>query len=88
MPLFPEARLFVGYNVPYMLEKLIERTGFTDVFIIIIGSIAMIGFWRGIWGLFDRYLFPGNPDLSYAVSIGIGLVALFIIAWYKNGHDK
>lgn len=39
---------------------------------------ALILFWRGAWGLLDIYLFPNNQTLSSAVSIGLGLLILFI----------
>lgn len=44
---------------------------------LITGS-AIIAAWRGIWGLLDIYLFPGNIALSYAVSAIIGIVILLI----------
>lgn len=42
---------------------------------ILVGS-AIIMFWRGSWGLMDRYLFPENPVLSFLVSISLGLLIL------------
>lgn len=44
--------------------------------LVIAAGIVMV--WRGIWGLMDVYLFPGNPTLSYALSIAIGLVILYV----------
>jgi hypothetical protein len=42
-------------------------------------GIAAILIWRGVWGLADVYLFPNDQDLSFVVSIIIGLaLALFI----------
>ena len=43
-----------------------------------ITGTGLVIFWRGLWGLLDIYLFPGNPLLSYVVSAGIGLVILYI----------
>ena len=71
-----------------MLEKLVEKTNFTDGFIILVSSLALISFWRGTWGLLDEYLFPGNPDLSYAISIALGLAVLFVIAVYRKNHPR
>lgn len=44
----------------------------------LITAVGVVMVWRGIWGLMDIYLFPGNPTLSYALSIVIGLVILYI----------
>lgn len=41
-------------------------------------GIAIVIFWRGMWGLLDLYLFPGQPTLSYAASVIIGLGILYI----------
>jgi len=41
-------------------------------------GLGMVIFWRGIWGLLDFYLFPGNRELSYAISAVAGLLILFI----------
>ncbi len=67
-----------------MLERLFEKTNFADVFVIVVASLAIVGFWRGVWGLMDLYLFPENPSLSLATSIGIGLVIMIIIAFYRK----
>ena len=42
---------------------------------ILIG-IAVISFWRGVWGLSDIYLFPNNQTLSLSASVVIGLLIL------------
>ena len=39
---------------------------------VIVVVIAIIAFWRGIWGLFDIVLFPNSPMLSYLSSVVIG----------------
>jgi Fuseless len=44
----------------------------------IIIVLAIIMFWRGVWGLLDTYLFPGYPTLSHLVSAVIGVVILYI----------
>jgi len=41
-------------------------------------GLAIILFWRGIWGITDQYLFPDNPLLSYAASIAAGLGLLYL----------
>ncbi len=71
-----------------MLEKIVKETNFIDVLIIVIASVAIVSFWRGVWGLLDRYLFPDNRDLSLVASIGIGLLILMLIALYKRDRAK
>jgi hypothetical protein len=44
----------------------------------LITAVGVVMVWRGIWGLMDIYLFPGQPTLSYGLSIVIGLVILYI----------
>ena len=45
----------------------------------ILTGIAIIAFWRGLWGLMDLYLFPDNEPLSYIVSVVIGLLLLYLV---------
>ena len=45
---------------------------------VIIVVIAIIAFWRGIWGLLDVILFPNSPMLSYLSSIVIGALVLYL----------
>ncbi|MFH1391506.1 MAG: hypothetical protein ABIH20_04310 [Candidatus Diapherotrites archaeon] len=47
-------------------------------FTIIIG-VAVISFWRGIWGLldyFDSVFLPGKELLGYSISILLGIIIL------------
>lgn len=67
-----------------MLEKIFEETSFKDIIPIIIASIAIVGFWRGIWGLMDLYLLPTSLEKSYLSSVVIGLIILLGIAFYKK----
>jgi len=41
-------------------------------------AFAVVSFWRGIWGLMDEYLFPGNYELSLWISLIIGVLILFL----------
>lgn len=43
--------------------------------VIVLGIIML---WRGVWGLLDTYLFPGVPVLSSLVSIGLGVLILYL----------
>ncbi len=45
------------------------------LFALIIG-VAVIMFWRGIWGLLDVYFLPNDVGLSLVLSAVIGLVIL------------
>lgn len=71
-----------------MLEKLMEKTSFSDIFIIIVSSLALISFWRGAWGLLDIYFFPQNPAMSNVISVALGLVILLAIAFYRKDRVK
>jgi len=44
-------------------------------FALLIG-IAVVSFWRGVWGLMDLYLFPENQTISFIISLFIGLSIL------------
>lgn len=48
-----------------------------NLYSIVIGA-AIIMFWRGLWGLMDLYLFPGNPALSFITSAAVGLLLLWV----------
>lgn len=45
---------------------------------VIVVVVAIIAFWRGIWGLLDVILFPSSPMLSYVSSITIGALVLYL----------
>lgn len=45
---------------------------------------ASIPIFRGVWMLFDMYLFADNSLTSAAVSLCIGLVILIISLYYFN----
>ena len=77
-------------SVDIILKKLFRRKKITmlDVWknrlkAFFVGA-AIILFWRGIWNLADRYLFPGNADLSAVASLLIGLVILLLSHNFVN----
>jgi len=41
-------------------------------------AIALISIWRGIWNLFDYYIFPNNFILSSVTTLIVGIVILAI----------
>ncbi|MBT4209761.1 MAG: hypothetical protein HOE19_02510 [Candidatus Komeilibacteria bacterium] len=48
-----------------------------NLYALIVG-MAIILYWRGIWGLADVYMFPENQAISFAVSAIVGILLLFI----------
>jgi len=66
-----------------MLEKILKQANLFDVFIIFVASVAIVGFWRGVWNLVDKFLFPGNFVLSQLISIVGGILLLIILLRYK-----
>jgi hypothetical protein len=63
-----------------MLEKILKQANLFDVFIIFVASVAIVGFWRGVWNLVDKFLFPGNFVLSQLISIVGGILLLIILS--------
>ncbi len=44
----------------------------------LVGGVAIIMFWRGVWGLLDTYLLPQYEILSLLVSIALGVIILYL----------
>jgi hypothetical protein len=64
-----------------MLAKFSKlKTRHQIIFSVII-AFAVISFWRGVWGLMDKYLFPYNVELSYWASLFLGLVILLVTGY-------
>lgn len=63
-----------------MFSKLFKKKEtFSHHFVtVILTAVAVVFFWRGIWGLTDTFLFPSNSTLSYVVCIFFGLVILYV----------
>lgn len=69
-----------------MLHHLLKPKGnkknhFSQTVRILLEAVAIVFIWRGTWGLLDKYFFPNNPELSYFLSIVIGIVILLIDDW-------
>ncbi|MDO8467448.1 MAG: hypothetical protein Q7S56_00665 [Nanoarchaeota archaeon] len=58
-------------------EKRKEKRNLRRIFLTITVAFAIIAFWRGVWGLLDIYLLPNNPQLSFWISIGLGVAILY-----------
>ena len=61
----------------------INKSVYKTVFPVMIG-FAVISFWRGIWGLSDTFLFPGNYTLSLFTSLGLGLGILLYTGYVSK----
>jgi hypothetical protein len=51
---------------------------------ILLVAIAIVMFWRGVWGLLDEYFFTASPVISYGLSIFIA----FLILYFDDYHLK
>lgn len=66
-----------------MLEKILKRANIFDVLLILIASVAIVGFWRGAWHLMDVFIFPGNHLLSSITTMLAGILILIIMSRYR-----
>ncbi|MBU2576832.1 MAG: hypothetical protein KKF50_03860 [Nanoarchaeota archaeon] len=66
-----------------MLENILKRVNLFDVLFILIASIAIVGFWRGVWHLMDIFVFPNNYIWSAITTILAGILILIIMSRYK-----
>ena len=71
-----------------MLEEIFERTKPVDILIIMVAAVAIVSFWRGLWGLMDLYLLPQKPALSFFISIFIGIIILLLLSMHKYRKNK
>lgn len=67
-----------------MLKKLRKFLSTRKNLRIIINLLTIIIIWRGVWGLMDLFVFPGNELLSYLTSVGLGFILLLLDG---NGLD-
>jgi len=59
-------------------ESIRETSNSAKVIYAILIGFAVISFWRGVWGLWDVYVFPNNHPVSLIVSVVVGLVILIL----------
>lgn len=55
-----------------------KKRSLRNILFTIIIAFAIVSFWRGIWGLMDLYLFPGNQVVSLLVSVLLGIIILYL----------
>lgn len=58
------------------------------VFSATVAAPAVVGYWRGTWGLSDIYIYPGDRVLSYISSVLIGFTGLFIFNLIQHLLDE
>jgi hypothetical protein len=66
-----------------MLEEILKKASMKDVLIIVLSSLGIVGFWRGVWNIMDKFLFPNNFILSQTLSIIIGVTILIIMSKHQ-----
>lgn len=42
-------------------------------------DLSAILIWRGVWGFMDLYLFPSHPEVSFILSISVGIVLMLLV---------
>ncbi|EFN79473.1 uncharacterized protein LOC105187771 [Harpegnathos saltator] len=57
------------------------------VFSALVAAPAVVGYWRGTWGLSDLYVYPDEPIFSSFASIAIGFAGLFAFSVLQHGLD-
>lgn len=72
-----------------ILHRFFSRKKETDssvVFIITL-DLAAVMVWRGAWGFMDLYFFPLHPELSFLVSLILGLTLFALLKMYAKKTD-
>ncbi|XP_035723250.1 uncharacterized protein LOC118442130 [Vespa mandarinia] len=59
----------------YMILTILDT-----IFSAIVAAPAVVGYWRGTWGLSDAYLYKDDPVFSSFVSVTIGFTGLFVFS--------
>lgn len=57
------------------------------VFSALVAAPAVVGYWRGTWGLSDLYVYPDEPTFSSFASITVGFAGLFAFSVLQHGLD-
>jgi hypothetical protein len=67
-----------------MLHRIKKMKTFKKALFTLLIGLSVVAFWRGAWGIMDIYLLPDNYELSYWVSIVMGLTILFITHYWTR----
>ncbi|MDP3916821.1 MAG: hypothetical protein Q8Q42_00870 [Nanoarchaeota archaeon] len=59
-----------------MWNKLKKMERWQQILVSLIIGIAVVSFWRGLWGLFDVYVSPSNPLIRFWFLFLAGFVVL------------
>ncbi|XP_014472938.1 PREDICTED: uncharacterized protein LOC106743524 isoform X2 [Dinoponera quadriceps] len=57
------------------------------VFSALVAAPAVVGYWRGTWGLSDLYVYPDEPTFSSFTSVALGFAGLFAFSVLQHGLD-
>ena len=61
-----------------MIKQISKMESKHQLLFAIIIALAVVSFWRGVWGLMDEFLFPNNYQLSLWASLILGILILII----------
>jgi cytochrome b561 len=61
-----------------MLKKLSQLKQHHQIMWSVGITVAIVALWRGVWMLFDVYMFPSMPVLSAFTSIVIGITMIAV----------
>jgi len=66
-----------------MLDRILKKAGLSDVLIVFVAAVGIIGIWRGLWNLMDAYVFPESFVFSQILTIVGGILVLAILSKYE-----
>ncbi|HDQ16854.1 MAG TPA: hypothetical protein ENN31_01900 [Candidatus Vogelbacteria bacterium] len=67
-----------------MLYRIRKLNAVKQLLFTLLIAFSVIFVWRGLKGLMDIYLFPGNPVLSYSLSLLFGLLVLYVTHYWTK----
>jgi hypothetical protein len=47
-------------------------------------DLSAIMIWRGVWGFMDLYLFPNHPEISFILSITVGITLMGLVRFFSR----
>lgn len=69
----------VHYTILTILDTVFSAT---------VAAPAVVGYWRGTWGLSDAYVYPDEPILSSFASVVVGFLGLFAFNVLQHVFDE